>query len=50
MPDYKNDLTQALEDAFLQFDATIIHDDVLKELKAIAGVESDGEAEPDEGE
>ena len=49
MPAYKDNLAQALEKAFLQFDETIIHEDVLKELKAMAGVESDGEAEQDDG-
>ena len=49
MSTYKEDLGQALEEAFLKFDETIIHDDVLKELKEMAGVESDGEPEQDEG-
>lgn len=34
-------MAQGLEDAFLGFDATLIQASVLKDLKALAGVEED---------
>ncbi|CAN8002145.1 unnamed protein product, partial [Ixodes hexagonus] len=45
-------LTDALRDGFLQFDATLITPDGLSELKMLAGASSDdsAEASPDEGE
>lgn len=49
-PEYKNgNIPQALEDAFLEFDATLIKPEVISELKQIAGLseasESDDNAE-----
>lgn len=49
-PEYKNgNIVQALEDAFLEFDATLIKPEVISELKQIAGLseasESDDNAE-----
>lgn len=48
----EGELTEALCEGFLQFDATLITPDGLSELKMLAGASSDdsAEASPDEGE
>jgi protein phosphatase 1G len=57
LPDYvkstesyiKNNLTQALEDSFLGFDATLTKDEVIKELKSLADIDDDVEEEDVQG-
>lgn len=43
---YKDgDLGSALTDAFLKFDSTLVEEDVIKELKLLAGVDENEEEE-----
>lgn len=44
----EGNVKQALEDAFLQFDSTLIEESVVKELRALAG-DDDRNAEEEEG-
>lgn len=41
----EGNLEQALIDAFLQFDGTLVQEDVIKELKALAGEDDNDEEE-----
>lgn len=38
-------LGKSLEEAFLSFDSTLTDDDVIKELKVLAGVDDEGDEE-----
>lgn len=44
----KADFEQALKDAFIGFDATLVNDDVIEELKKLIPDKIDGESETDE--
>ncbi|KAL3869304.1 hypothetical protein ACJMK2_041998 [Sinanodonta woodiana] len=43
-------LEDALKKAFLEFDASLVKEEVIKELKVIAGVDDDGEEDEEDGD
>ena len=45
----EGDLGPGLVDAFLKFDSTLVQEDVIKELKLLAGVDENEGGEEEEG-